>query len=176
MHWLLAGLLTAPPVARIEINYETEPSGYRIQWNFEEVRPGPLPGLPVRGPENQDQLMILDFQPTDEGTVRFDIQILEDQKKDGKVQAVSVLNPKITTNWGQEATLVTSSRAKLKRFGKDRWQDVRVELRLTAWLQDPPEPIAEPPDEEVPEATEQMPASDETPEPDEAPEADEEAP
>jgi hypothetical protein len=160
MHWLLAGLLTAHPVARLEIHFETEPSGYRAQWNFDDVRPGPLPGLRVRGPKDQEQLMILDFQPTDEGTVRFDIQILEDQKMDGKIQSVPVLSPRLTTNWGQQATLVTSYRERIRRLGPNRWQDVRVELRMTAWLEEPveepveaPEPTTEP----GTEATEESP-------------------
>ena len=138
LSFLLAGVLTVHPVARIEIHYETEPSGYRAHWDLSEVRPGRLPGLPVRGPKDQDQLLVLDFKPAEEGTVVFQIQIIEDQKIDGRLQAVPVLSPTITALWGQEATVVTSHREKLKLLGRNRWQDVRVELRVVASQQNPP--------------------------------------
>jgi hypothetical protein len=139
MDWILAGLLISPPVAQIELHYETEPSGYVAHWAFEEIRPGTLPGLAIRGPKDQVQILVLDFQPTDEDTVVFNIQITEDQDVQGQLEAVPVLSPRLTTHWGQEATLVTNQRERLKRFGRNRWLDVRVELRVTAWKQELPE-------------------------------------
>lgn len=145
--WLMAGLLGGPQMARIEMHYETEPSGYRAHWTFDEVREGTLPALAIRGPKEQQQMMELNFQIPEEGVVQFKIQITEDQEVDGALTQVPVLTPTLMTQWGQEAQIVTNRRERLKRFGRNRWLDVRVELRLTAWpIEHESAPTVESPD------------------------------
>ena len=151
--WLIAGLLGGPQMARIEMHYETEPSGYRAHWTFDEVRVGTLPALAIRGPKEQHQMMELDFQIPEEGVVQFKIQIMEDQEVDGAITRVPVLKPTMMTQWGQEAQIVTNQRERLKRFGRNRWLDVRVELRLTAWpIENVATPTGESPNTHAPES------------------------
>ena len=143
--WLVAGLLSGPPLARIEMFYETEPSGYRAHWTFDEIRPGTLPGLSIRGPKEEAQMLFLSFNIHEEGFVVFDVRVTDDREVDGSLQTVDILRPTLMTPWNEEATIVTHQRERLRRFGRDRWLDVRVELRLTASPVEPNEAIPDAP-------------------------------
>ena len=156
--WILSGLLTAPPPARVEIRYETQPSGFQGHWTLEDVRPGVLPGLSVRGPLNQEQLLVIEVQHPEESLLQFKAQILEDQEIDGEIRSTAVLSPAMITEWEREASIFTSDRQRLKRFGRNRWTTVQVKLSVTAWPQstaegpesaESAEPV-EPEDESVP--------------------------
>ena len=146
LSWLMTGLLTAPQAARLDIHYATEPSGYRAHWTFDEVRVGALPAFPVRGPKDEEQLLSLSFQTTEEGHVQFIVQITEDREVEGQVESVSVFSPRLTAAWEQEAKVVSTQRERMRWVGTNRWLDVRVELRVTAWPIEPvpagPAPVA----------------------------------
>jgi hypothetical protein len=155
--WFLTGLMTVPTPARVEIRYETQPSGFHGHWTLEDVRSGTLPGLAVRGPMNQEQLLVIELSHTDEAALRFDVQVLEDQVTDGMVTPTAILSPSLITTWDQEAVVFTSDRMRLKRFGRNRWADIQVKLSLTAWPQTPTEseavdvdPMSPPADEPPP--------------------------
>ena len=153
--WVLVGFLSAPQMARIEMHYETEPSGYRAHWTFDEVRVGTLPALAIRGPKEQLQLMELNFQIPEDGIVQFKVAVSEDQEVDGTMTQVPVFTPTMVAQWGQETRIVSNHRERLKWIGRNRWLDVRVELRLTAWpIENTTKPLIEPPDTTAPESTE----------------------
>ena len=119
--WVLVGFLSAPQMARIEMHYETEPSGYRAHWTFDEVRVGTLPALAIRGPKEQVQLMELDFQIPEEGIVQSKVRERRPGSRRNHDPSAG-FHTHHDGPWGQEARIVSNHREP-QWIGRNRWLD-----------------------------------------------------
>ena len=124
--------MTAPQLARIELYYETEPSGYRAHWTLDEIRPGRIPSLSIRGPLDEPLLLTIEYRPMDEGAVHLTLEITEERVDGDDIQTITLLEPEFFVNWGDEARLVTGERSRVRRFGRNRWQELQTDIRITA--------------------------------------------